>query len=60
MIPLKNTQKFAVYDANSFDRVVKYGTQKQIVIRTQATEITSLEELRAFMRKYESQKLPSK
>jgi len=30
------------------------------VIRTQATEIKSLEELRAFMRKYESQKLPSK
>ena len=60
MIPLKNTQKFAVYDANSFDRVVKYGTQKQIVIRTQSTEIKSLEELRAFMRKYESQKLPSK
>lgn len=60
MIPLKNKQKFAVYDANSFDRVVKYGTQKQIVIRTQAAEIKSIDELRAFMRKYESQKLPGK
>lgn len=60
MIPLKNAKKFAVYDANNFDRVVKYGTQKQIVVRTQAAEILTIEQLRALMRKYESQKLPNK